>query len=76
MVEKNELGVDMNAIFASLICALLHAVFEMIFVYLEAVSCKTTIIHYFIVCFNARFGWIPFVNFFSSLAGFDEDSSN
>lgn len=47
----------------------------MIFVYLEAVSCKTTIIHYMIVCFNARFGWIPFVNFFSSLAGFDEKSS-
>jgi hypothetical protein len=73
---KNELDVDMTVILASLICALLHAVFEMIFVSLEAVSCKTTVIHYFIVCFNARFGWIPFVNFFSSLAGFDEDASN
>ena len=72
----NKLGVSMDAIVGSLGCAVLHAFFEMIFVYLEAVSCKTTVIHYFIVCFNARFGWIPFVNFFSSLAGFDEDASN
>lgn len=67
---------SLEAILASLACALLHAIFEMIFVYLEAYSCKTTVIHYFIVCFNARFGWIPFVNFFSSLAGFDEDTEN
>ena len=72
----NKLGVSLEAILASLACAVLHAIFEMIFVYLEAYSCKTTIIHYFIVCFNARFGWIPFVNFFSSLAGFDEDAEN
>jgi hypothetical protein len=73
---EDKLGVSMDAIVGSLGCAVLHAFFEMIFVYLEAVSCKTTIIHYFIVCFNARFGWIPFVNFFSSLAGFDEDAAN
>lgn len=72
----NKLGVSLDAIVASLGCAVLHAFFEMIFVYLEAVSCKTTVIHYFIVCFNARFGWIPFVNFFSSLAGFDEDAGD
>jgi len=68
--------VNLNAIIASLVCAILHAFFELNFVYLEAISCKTTVIHYFIVCFNARFGWIPFVNFFSSLAGFDEDSKD
>lgn len=73
---EDELGVGMAAILASLGCALVHAFFEMIFVYLEAVSCKTTVIHYMIVCFNARFGWIPFVNFFSSLAGFDEKTSS
>lgn len=73
---QNKLGVDLEAIIASLCFAILHAFFEMIFIYLEAVSCKTTVIHYFIVCFNARFGWIPFVNFFSSLAGFDEDANN
>ena len=73
---EDKLGVGLAAIIASLTCALAHAFFEMIFVYLEAVSCKTTVIHYMIVCFNARFGWIPFVNFFSSLAGFDEKSSS
>ena len=72
----DKLDVGLAAIIASLGCALVHAFFEMIFVYLEAVSCKTTVIHYMIVCFNARFGWIPFVNFFSSLAGFDEKSNS
>jgi hypothetical protein len=71
----DELGVSLWAIGFSLGCALVHAFFEIIFVYLEAISCKTTVIHYMIVCFNARFGWIPFVNFFSSLAGFDEKSA-
>jgi len=73
-VGKNELDVSTAAIASSLACAIIHAFFEMIFVYLEAVSCKTTVMHYFIVCFNARFGWIPFVNFFSSLAGYDDEA--
>jgi hypothetical protein len=64
------------AVLFSLACAVLHAFFEAIFVNLEAVSCKTTVVHYMIVCFNARFGWIPFVNFFSSLAGFDDKASS
>jgi len=71
-VGRNELDVSTAAIASSLACALIHAFFEMIFVYLEAVSCKTTVMHYFIVCFNARFGWIPFIHYFSSLAGYDD----
>jgi hypothetical protein len=70
--ESNELGVDAEAIMASLTTAIVHAIFEIIFLHLEAVSCKTTKIHYTIVCFNARFGWIPFIHYFSSVSGFDE----
>jgi len=43
---------------------------------MEGVACKTTIIHYFIICFNARFGWIPFSHKFSSLAGVEEKSAD
>lgn len=39
---------------------------------MEAVACKTTLIHYLIICFNARFGWIPFSHKFSSLAGVED----
>jgi len=53
----------------SLVCALLHGVIEFVFLGLEAKACKTNIIHYAIVCFNARFGWIPFNHLFSSLTG-------
>ena len=72
--KESKIGVDVEVILISLSFAIIHAFFEMIFVYLEAVSCKTTVMHYFIVCFNARFGWIPFVNFFSSLAGYDDEA--
>lgn len=70
--DSGALGVDFEAILVSLACAVIHAIFEMIFLHLEAVSCKTTKIHYTIVCFNARFGWIPFIHYFSSVSGADE----
>ena len=62
----------MEAILVSLACAVIHAIFEFMFLHLEAVSCKTTKIHYTIVCFNARFGWIPFSHYFSSVSGSDD----
>jgi hypothetical protein len=36
---------------------------------MEAKACKTNVLHYSIVCFNARFGWIPFNHLFSSMTG-------
>ena len=69
------LDVDMSVIVGSLMCALFHAVIEGIFVSLEAQACKTTFTHYCIVCFNARFGWIPFQNLFSSVGGTSADSN-
>ena len=71
--DSSALGVDVEAILVSLACAVIHAIFEMIFLHLEAVSCKTTKIHYTIVCFNARFGWIPFIHYFSSVSGADDE---
>lgn len=71
--SEDDLGVDMEAILFSLACAVIHAIFEVIFLHLEAVSCKTTKIHYSIVCFNARFGWIPFIHYFTSVTGFETD---
>lgn len=65
----------MEAILFSLSCAVIHAIFEMMFLHLEALSCMTTKIHYSIVCFNARFGWIPFIHFFTSVGGFDTNES-
>ena len=45
----------------SLSFAVLHAILEVIVMRLEARACKTTLIHYAIVCFNARFDWVPFI---------------
>jgi hypothetical protein len=71
------LAIDNSVIIGSLGCALAHAVIEFVFVRLEARACKTTLIHYSIICFNARFGWIPFQHLFSSVSGkTDEDDLN
>ena len=67
--STDALAIDMNVIIGSLGCAFFHAIIEFIFVSLEARACKTTFTHYCIVCFNARFGWIPFQNLFSSIGG-------
>lgn len=66
--------------------AVLHAVIETLFIYLEKVANKTTFMHYTIICFNGRFGWVPFTNHFSTSAlsvgtidkyfNYDEISSN
>lgn len=59
------LGISMEAILVSLGFALLHTVIEVIFLSMEATATKTTLTHYSIICFNGRFGWVPFSHVFS-----------
>ena len=54
----------------SLLAAILHAFIEIVFINLEAKACKTTLMHYFIICFNARFDWVPFSDQFSTSSGY------
>lgn len=30
--------------------------------YYESLACKTTLINYCVVCFNGKFGWVPFID--------------
>jgi hypothetical protein len=71
-VELAELDVSMEAIALSVGLAVLHALIELIFIYLEKVANKTSFMHYSIICFNGRFDWVPFTNHFSQ-RGEDED---
>ena len=72
MNDVKGIDVDVGVIMGSLTCAVLHGVIEFVFLGLEAKACKTNIIHYSIVCFNARFGWIPFSHLFASMTGGQE----
>ena len=67
----------MNAsvISMSLFAAILHATIEIMFINLEAQACRTSLIHYFIICFNARFGWVPFSDKFSSVTNYKKPAS-
>ena len=39
-----------------------HTIFEVIQLYFEARACKTSLIKYCVICFNGKFGWVPFVD--------------
>ena len=65
----NTIDISVEVILISLGFALAHTIFEIIFVKLEAVACKTSLMHYSIICFNGRFGWVPFTNKFNSKTG-------
>jgi len=34
--------------------------------YLEARACRTTLMHYLLVCLNGRLGWIPYTDVLES----------
>jgi hypothetical protein len=55
-----QFGISVEAILISLSFAIFHTIFEFLFLNTEAIACKTTITHYAIICFNGRFGWVPF----------------
>jgi len=64
--ELVDLGIDITGIGISLMFALLHTIIEGVYLKLEAIACKTSMTHYTLVCFNGRFGWIPFTNKFKA----------
>ena len=59
------LDVSLEAIGVSILLAVAHAGIELIFIFLEKKANKTDFMHYTIICFNGRFGWVPFTNHFA-----------
>ena len=57
---KEEFGVSVVAIVVSVCLAISHALLECVFLYMEAQASKTSFFNYCIVCFNGRFGWVPY----------------
>lgn len=64
--ELERIGVNMNAILLSLMFAVVHVLIELQFLALDSKACKTTKMHYIIICLNGRFGWVPFTHKFLS----------
>ena len=53
----------MVAISISIMLAFAHAILESLFLYMEAQASKTSFLNYCIICFNGRFGWVPYNDF-------------
>ena len=58
--DSVEFGISIYTVLLSVSLAFGHIILEVIFLYLEAMATKTNFINYAIVCFNGRFGWVPF----------------
>jgi hypothetical protein len=70
-VDKDDaeyIDLNWNVIIVSLGFAGAHAVMEIIFLLFEANALEQTLMHYCIVCYNARAGWLPFNHQYSPLA--------
>jgi len=61
-----EFDVSVTAIVVSLFLALLHGLLEAIFLAMEAQASKTSFINYCIICFNGRFGWVPYNDYLTN----------
>lgn len=59
-ISEEEMGVSLDSIGLSFLISISHALLEMIFIYTEAQASRTTFVNYTIVCFNGRFGWVPY----------------
>jgi hypothetical protein len=55
-------GVSKTSILTSLALAIGHMVLEGIQLYFEASACETSFVNYCVICFNGRFGWVPFLD--------------
>ena len=53
-------GVSIKSLGISIILSLTHTILECLFLYMESQATKTSFINYTIVCFNGRFGWVPY----------------
>jgi len=50
----------------SIILAITHGILECLFLYMEAQASKTSFVNYCIICFNGRFGWVPYNDYLIS----------
>ena len=61
--SEEKLGVSIESIAVSFSLSCLHAILETMFLYMEAQASRTSFLNYAIVCFNGRFGWVPFSDY-------------
>lgn len=61
MIDK--FGVSVQGILISLFLSIVHLIFEGIFLLMESQVTKTSLLNYSIVCFNGRFGWVPYEDY-------------
>lgn len=59
------LGLSKASIWSSIFLTIAHTVLEVIQLYCEAQACRMDLIQYCVVCFNGKFGFVPFMNILS-----------
>ena len=73
--EAADLGIRVHALFVSICIATVHAALEGVILLFEARACRASLISYCIICYNGRFGWVPFIDRMIQLANNTGSSS-
>ena len=68
--------ISWTIVFWSFFFAIIHAILEVIFLRLEADALRQSFMHYSIVCFNARSGWIPFDHLYLPVAKTEKEEQD
>ena len=63
----------MNTIQWSIIFAVVHALMELLILWIEAKVFETPFFEYFVICLNGRLGWVPKLNKFGATSTLNKD---
>jgi hypothetical protein len=64
--DVNSLGdISVSAIILSICLGVLHLLIESLLIYQEKMANKTSFLHYILISFNGKFGYVPFTGIFT-----------
>ena len=56
----DKFDVSVSSLMVSIVLSLAHTILEGLFIWMESRATKTSFMNYTIICFNGRFGWVPY----------------
>ena len=59
--SSENIDISVEAILFSIVLGLLHCCVEILFIFQEKFANKTSLMHYTLICFNGKFGFVPFI---------------
>lgn len=72
--ERQKFGISQEAIEISIVCAIVHVIFEFFNILVEAKTADSPILNYAVACYNSRQRWIPRQNSLQQQAASEDEA--